>query len=78
VQEGVSNEVKYGLKTTLDMLDAEKSFSDAELRLVNAMHDEILAEFELISAVGNLTLENLGLGNPLVPLDEIPRPKNPL
>ena len=78
VQKGVSNEVKYGLKTTLDMLDAEKSFSEAELRLVKAKHDEILAEFELISAVGNLTLENLGLGNPLIPLDEIPRPENPL
>ena len=78
VQKGVSNEVKYGLKTTLDMLDAEKSFSDAELRLVKARHDEILAEFELIGSVGNLTLENLGLENPLGTLDDIPRPKNPL
>ena len=78
VQKGVSNEVTYGLKTTLDMLDAEKSFSDAELRLVKAKHDEILAEFELISAVGELTLENLGLNNPLGKLDEIPRPRNPL
>ena len=78
VQKGVSNEVTYGLKTTLDMLDAEKSFSDAELRLVKAKHDEVLAEFELISATGELTLENLGLDNPLGKLDEIPRPRNPL
>jgi outer membrane protein len=78
VQKGVSNEVKYGLKTTLDMLDAEKSFSDAELRLVKSTHDEILAEFNLLGAVGGLSLESLGIGNPLEELDDIPRPKNPL
>ena len=78
VQKGVSNEVKYGLKTTLDMLDADKSFSDAELRLGKAKHDQILAEFELIGAVGQLTLENLGIENPLEKLEKIPRPQNPL
>jgi outer membrane protein TolC len=78
VSEGRLSETKYGLKTTLDLLDAEKSFYDAELRLVKAGHDKTLSEFELLAAVGNLTAIKLGLGNILEDLTQSPRPKNPL
>ena len=78
VLDGVANELKYGLKTTLDLLDAEKGFNDAELRLVQARHDIILKEFKLIAATGGLTANKLGIGHVLDKLSDSPRPENPL
>jgi outer membrane protein TolC len=74
----VAKELKYGLKTTLDLLDAEKAFNDAELRLVQARHDITLREFKLIAATGGLTANKLGLGHVLNKLSDSPRPENPL
>ena len=78
VVDGVAKELKYGLKTTLDLLDAEKGFNDAELRLVQARHDIILKEFKLIAATGGLTAHKLGIGHVLDTLSDSPRPENPL
>ena len=78
VVDGVAKELKYGLKTTLDLLDAEKGFNDAELRLVQARHDIILKEFKLIAATGGLTASKLGIGQVLDKLSDSPRPENPL
>ena len=78
VVDGVAKELKYGLKTTLDLLDAEKGFNDAELRLVQARHDIILKEFKLIAATGGLTANKLGIGHVLDNLSDSPRPENPL
>ena len=78
VVDGVAKELKYGLKTTLDLLDAEKGFNDAELRLVQARHDIILKEFKLIAATGGLTAYKLGFGHVLATLSDSPRPENPL
>jgi outer membrane protein len=75
---GVAKELKYGLKTTLDLLDAEKDFNDAELRLVQARHDITLKEFKLIAATGGLTANKLGIGYVLHKLSDSPRPENPL
>ncbi|MDA8614592.1 TolC family protein [Alphaproteobacteria bacterium] len=78
VVDGVSKELKYGLKTTLDLLDAEKAFNDAELRLVQARHDITLREFKLIAVTGGLTAKKLGIGHVLNKLSDSPRPENPL
>ena len=78
VVDGVAKELKYGLKTTLDLLDAEKGFNDAELRLVQARHDIALREFKLIAATGGLTANQLGIGHVLHKLSDSPRPENPL
>ena len=78
VVDGVANELKYGLKTTLDLLDAEKGFNDAELRLVKARHDIVLKEFKLIAVTGGLTANKLGIGHVLNKLSDNPRPENPL
>ena len=78
VVDGVAKELKYGLKTTLDLLDAEKGFNDAELRLVQARHDITLKEFKLIAATGGLTANKLGIGHVLDKLSDSPRPENPL
>ncbi len=76
--EGVKKEVKFGLKTTLDLLDSEKSVNDAELRLVSAEHDKMVAAFSLRAAVGTLTTEDLGLINVEMDFDNLERPENPL
>ena len=78
VVDGVAKELKYGLKTTLDLLDAEKDFNDAELRLVQARHEIILKEFKLIAATGALSANKLGIGHVLDALSDSPRPENPL
>ena len=78
VVDGVAKELNFGLKTTLDLLDAEKGFNDAELRLVQARHDIILKEFKLIAATGGLTANKLGIGHILDKLSDSPRPENPL
>ena len=78
VVDGVAKELKYGLKTTLDLLDAEKAFNDAELRLVQARHDITSREFKLIAATGGLTANKLGIGHVLHKLSDSPRPENPL
>jgi outer membrane protein TolC len=75
VAKGVSNEARYGLKTTLDLLDAEKSVNDAELRLVGAEHDKLLAGFTLSAAIGSLTAEKLGFEDVLGELSDLPRPE---
>ena len=76
--DGIRNEVKFGLKTALDLLDAEKNVKDAEIRLVSAEHEQLIAELTLSAAVGALTPKNLGLSYIYNDFRELPRPENPL
>ena len=76
--DGIRNEVKFGLKTALDLLDAEKNIKDAEIRLVSAEHDRLIAELKLGAAMGVLTPKNLGLTYNYNDFKILPRPKNPL
>ena len=76
--DGIRNEVKFGLKTALDLLDAEKNVKDGEIRLVSAEHDQLIAELKLGAAVGALTPKNLGLNYIYNNFNTLPRPKNPL
>ena len=75
--EGIRNEVKFGLKTSLDLLDAEKNVKDVEIRLINAEHKKLIAELELSAAVGTLNPKNLGLKYNYHDFNDLPRPKNP-
>jgi len=59
--EGVQEENFAGLRTVLDVLDAEQEFLDARVSLVGARRDEVVASFALLAAVGGLTAENLEL-----------------
>ncbi|MBX2856999.1 MAG: TolC family outer membrane protein [Rhodobacteraceae bacterium] len=59
--EGVQEEAKVGSRTTLDVLDAEQELLDARVNLVNAESDEYVAGYELLSAIGLLTVSHLGL-----------------
>ncbi|MBT6415058.1 TolC family protein [Candidatus Puniceispirillum sp.] len=74
VARGIVNEVTFGQKTILDQLDAEQDVNAAELRLVSAEHDVIIASYRLQAAMGRLLAVNLGLGDVLPALAELPAP----
>ena len=57
--EGVRQEAQVGLRTTLDVLNAEQELRNAELSLVTARHDEYVAAAVLLSAMGKLEAKYL-------------------
>ena len=59
--EGVSEEQRVGARTILDVLDAEQELLDARVGLVRAQRDALVDSYGLLSAVGRLTAEDLGL-----------------
>ncbi len=59
--EGVQQEAEVGSRTTLDVLDAEQEYLDAQVAQVRAERDEYVAGFTLYSAVGRLSARNLNL-----------------
>jgi len=58
---GVKDEAEFGLRTTLDILDAEQSLMSAKVQLASTKRDEYVAAYELLKAMGLLTAENLNL-----------------
>ena len=59
--EGVQREAEVGARTVLDVLDAEQELLDARVNLVTAQRDQLVASLQLLSSVGNLTAQQLGL-----------------
>ena len=59
--EGVEREAAVGSRTVLDVLNAEQELLDAKVNHVRAQRDELVAAFELKSAVGHLVAEQLAL-----------------
>ncbi|MEC7488519.1 MAG: TolC family outer membrane protein [Pseudomonadota bacterium] len=59
--EGLQEEAKVGSRTVLDVLDAEQELLDARVGLVGSKRDELLATFQLRHALGDLTVQKLGL-----------------
>ena len=57
--EGTKQENQVGLRTTLDVLNAEQELRNAELALVNARRDSYLAAAQLLNAMGALEIRNL-------------------
>ncbi|MBL4596826.1 MAG: TolC family outer membrane protein [Robiginitomaculum sp.] len=60
--EGVVQEAEVGLRTTLDVLDAEQELLDARLTLVSAERDALVAAYSLLAAVGRLNIVDLEIG----------------
>lgn len=60
--EGVQREAAVGSRTVLDVLDAEQELLDSRVSHVRAQRDELVASYQLLSAVGKLTARDLGLG----------------
>lgn len=61
---GVREEATLGARTTLDVLDAEQSLLEAMANKITAEANLQLAHYQLLSAMGLLTVENLKLGIP--------------
>lgn len=58
---GVEEEAKVGSRTVLDVLDAEQELFTARVSLVQSQHDEMVAAFQVKSALGQMTAEGLTL-----------------
>ena len=62
--DGVRQENTVGSRTVLDVLDAEQEYLNAQVSLVRALRDELVARYQLYSAIGSLTARNLKLDVP--------------
>jgi outer membrane protein len=60
--EGEQAEYRAGLRTTLDVLISQETLRDAQLSLVQAQHDDYVAEANLLSAMGRLEAKSLVRG----------------
>ena len=58
---GVREEAKVGQRTTLDVLNAQQALLNARVQLVTAQHDSVVNSYSLLSAVGRLSIQTLGL-----------------
>lgn len=68
--EGVQQEALVGARTVLDVLNAEQTLFTTRVQLVQAQHDETVAEFAVSSDVGNLTAMDLKLPVKLYDFDK--------
>ena len=59
--EGVEQEATVGSRTVLDVLDAEQELLDARVNLVQSQRDEVVAGFQVLSSIGQLTASDLAL-----------------
>jgi len=62
---GVRNEALAGERTTQDVLNAEQALVNARQTLIVAQHDRVVASYSLLSAVGRLSAQVLGLPVPI-------------
>ena len=58
---GVREEAKVGQRTTLDVLSAQQSLLNARVSLVTFQRDRIVASYNVLAAVGGLSLRALGV-----------------
>ncbi len=62
---GVQEEQKVGQRTTLDVLDAQQELLNTRETEIVAHRDRVVASFALLSAMGRLSAEQLGLPTPV-------------
>ncbi len=58
---GVIEERNVGQRTTLDVLNAQSDVLTAKINLVSSEHDVVVASYAILSAIGHLSTERLGL-----------------
>lgn len=68
--DGVKVEADYGSRTTLDLLDAEQEYLDAQVAHVGAETTRIIATYGLLAALGDLTAASLRLDVPVYNAEE--------
>jgi outer membrane protein len=60
--DGVKQEYLVGSRTTLDVLNAESELLDSQVILVQAERDLIVAGYQILGSIGQLTARQIGLG----------------
>ncbi|MEI4485912.1 TolC family outer membrane protein [Frigidibacter sp. MR17.14] len=63
--DGIRDEAALGSRTTLDVLDAEQDLLDARADRITAQANEQIALYSLLSSMGLLTVQHLGLNVPV-------------
>ena len=58
---GVTEERNVGQRTTLDVLNAQADVINAQINLASSERDQVVASYAILSAIGALTVRNLGL-----------------
>ena len=58
---GVQEEQKVGQRTALDVLDAQRDLLNAQLNQIQIENNRVLSSFSLLSAIGQLRADRLGL-----------------
>ncbi|MDU8944943.1 TolC family outer membrane protein [Ovoidimarina sediminis] len=59
---GAQEELEVGSRTTLDVLDLEQDLLDAQTNLISAQINRAVTIYELLAAMGLLTVDHLALG----------------
>lgn len=67
--DGVNEEAKVGSRTTLDVLEAQQRLLNSQVALVNARTNQQVNAYTLLSAIGVLSIETLGLDAPRRDMD---------
>lgn len=62
--KGVSREAQGGQRTTVDVLNSQQDLILARARLIGAQRDRVIASYTLLSAIGRLDVQTLGLNTP--------------
>lgn len=59
--DGIRQEQQVGARTIIDVLDQEQAYLNAEVSLVSARTNQVVAQYQLLSAIGRLTAKDLAL-----------------
>ena len=59
--KGLEHEVQVGVRSTIDLLDAQQEVFEAEVLLLRARRDRIVTAYAVLEQVGYLTAEKLAL-----------------
>lgn len=59
--EGVQQEALVGSRTVLDVLDEQQKLLSSQVNLVQARRNEVVAGYQILSAVGRLTARDMAL-----------------
>lgn len=64
--DGVRRQAEAGLRTTVELLNAQQDAVNARSRLILATSDRLVAAYTIAAATGQLELERLGISPPAV------------
>lgn len=72
---GVREEAKVGQRTTLDVLNAQQTLLSSRVNLIQAQHDQVVNSYGVLTTIGRLTAQNLGLNvvayDPTIHFDQV-------